>query len=383
MNSFQCHYLGNSDDAATSSHISLHPGNLHGRGASAPSFTHSGNKAMGEQTWEAYSSRLKDSFDLEHLQHTRLCIIGCGGGSSAVRNLARMGFGQYVLVDPDVFSESNIGSQQADPGHIGRPKTVALAEDIVKLNPRATVVAIQKRIEDIDDTEFDKLLNKPFGTSAQDFKGIDGDLKKPRKTILLALTDDFSAQARVNRLSLHFGLPSIGAQEYSEGLGGEVTYTMPEITRACHRCITQSRYTAYLDNGFKNTVTSNGAPIFSAEFLNAVIGTMTLAIAYHGTQQKRWGHLVQQLGNRNLIRVRMHPDFDDVFGNAFTKRQEGAAGRDSMLMLDTLFLEQTEDRGQSLSRPICPDCRGTGNLIDSVGSFSDTRLMRPSEQMQS
>ena len=25
---------------------------------------------------------------------------------------------------------------------------------------------------------------------------------------------------------------------------------------------------------------------------------------------------------------------------------------------------------------ICPDCKGTGNLLDSIGTFPDTRIMR-------
>jgi hypothetical protein len=69
----------------------------------------------------------------------------------------------------------------------------------------------------------------------------------------------------------------------------------------------------------------------------------------------------------------MHPDFDQHFGNTFARRHEGAACSDSLFMLDTLFLAQTADCGQSDSRLTCPDCGGTGDLRDVIGKFKDTR----------
>ena len=46
-------------------------------------------------------------------------------------------------------------------------------------------------------------------------------------------------------------------------------------------------------------------------------------------------------------------------------------------MLDSIFLPQTPDRGQSRKRPVCPDCGGTGDLRQVIGTFEDTRVMRP------
>src|SRR5262249_52713006 len=101
---------------------------------------------------------------------------------------------------------------------------------------------------------------------------------QPQCVVLLALTDDFWAQARGHRLGLHFGLPTICAQEYEDGLGAEITYTVAGITPACHRCMTASRYKAYLEEGFKNDVTSHGAPIFAAEYLNAALGHVAASL---------------------------------------------------------------------------------------------------------
>src|SRR4051794_10718776 len=43
------------------------------------------------------------------LTHARVGIVGLGGGGShAVQQLAHLGVGNYVLVDPDVIDESNL-----------------------------------------------------------------------------------------------------------------------------------------------------------------------------------------------------------------------------------------------------------------------------------
>ena len=328
-----------------------------------------------------YLDRMKGAFDLERLDRVRAIVIGTGGGQSLVRNMARMGIGEFVLIDPDLVSESNVASQQARPSAIGQPKVAALANDIVELNPAAAALAITDRIEHISDEQFNSLMRRPMRFKFGQFgrapvSGLSALPHQPDCILLLVLTDNFEAQGRGHRLGLHFGLPTICAQEYKDGLGAEVTYTIPGVTPACHRCITASRYKAYLEEGFTNDVTSHGAPIFAAEFLNAALGHIVLAVVHHGSSHPLWGSVVQRLGEKNLMRMRMHPDFDLRFGNTFARRHEGAAGQANLVMLDSLFLGQTPDCGQSPSRPVCPDCGGTGNLLDAKGTFRDTRVMR-------
>lgn len=326
-----------------------------------------------------FLERMRGAFDLERLNRVRTIVIGTGGGQSLLRNMARMGFGEFVFIDPDTVSESNVASQQAIPDAIGQPKVVALAQDIVTLNPAAAALAIAERIENVSDEQFQSLMRRPMRASFGHF----GRAPEPRPMpyqpeylLLLVLTDSFWAQGRGHRLGLQFGVTTICAQEYKEEVGAEVTYTVPGITPACHRCITASRYRAYLAEGFTNDVTSHGAPIFAAEYLNAVLGHIVLAVVHHGTNHPLWGNVVQRLGDKNLLRMRMHPDFDLRFGDTFARRHEGVAGIDNLFMLDTLFLPQSPDCGQSASRPVCPDCNGSGNLFDAMGTFDDTRNVR-------
>lgn len=327
--------------------------------------------------------KVQTAYDVSTLNKTRLVIIGVGGAYQLAVDAARAGFGEFVVIDHDTVGESNVGTQSADPRMIGRPKVEALAAEIRRINPRSAVLAIQAKVEDLSDKHFEIICRHPIrllggNPEVADSKRCsDMAASKPQKTILLTLTDAFEAQARGNRLSLHFGLPTICAQEYREGRGAEITFTVPGVTPACHRCITASRYRAYLSNGYRNDVTSVGAPIFAGQMLNAALGYILLAVAHHGTSHPRFGKLVSLLGKRNLLLLRMDPDFDSFLGwPAFARPLEGAAAPHSFVMLDTLFLPQGPDKGQTESRPKCPDCGGTGDLRDSKGTFEDTRLMR-------
>jgi hypothetical protein len=308
-------------------------------------------------------------------------IVGAGGAASLIRDCARCAFGEFVLVDPDHVSESNVGSQSADPAKIGTAKAEALAHDIRNINPTSAVLAVSCKIEEVTDADFEVLTKAPlrYHNDAKVTRILGsnplGHPKQPNKVILMGLTDNFQAQARVHRLGLQYGIPTICAQEYSEGRGAEITWTVPGVTPACHRCVTSSRYRDYA-GGYVNTVTSNGAAIFAAQMLNAALGHITLAVAHHGSRHPRYGNWITRMGNRNLLFIRMDPDFDQFMGRpVFGRRLAGAAEPGAFFMLDSLFVAQTPDAGQSETRPVCPDCGGTGDLADSIGKLNDTRIM--------
>lgn len=326
-----------------------------------------------------YFARSHSAYDTPLLNRTRLIFVGAGGAAGVILACARAGFGEVVMVDPDVVSPSNIGTQDSNPKWTGKFKVEVLAEDIRAINPNSAVLSLRRRIESLDDDEFQILCRAPmrYGTEPLTVKSKRPRVLHPSRCILLGLTDNFAAQARCHRLGLQFGLPTICGQEYEEGRGAEITFTVPGVTPACHRCMTSSRYRAYLHEGYKNTVTSHGAPIFGAQMLNAALGHILLAIAHHGTNHARFGKMVARLRNRNLVLLRMDPDFDNFLGRPiFSRRLAGAAQPDAFFMLDSLFLKQTPDRGQSINRPVCPDCGGHGDLRLCHGAFHDTRIVR-------
>src|SRR5262249_45172427 len=213
--------------------------------------------------------RVRGAYDLDRLAHSRVIYVGAGGAASFIEDVARTGLGEHVLIDSDVVSESNIATQQVYRKDIGRPKVDCIAERIRDINPNANVVRIRRSLDDIEDAEFKELALKPLTH------------ERPQATLLCGFTDNFEAQARVNRLSLHFGIPSLCAQVYLEGRGAEITFTYPGVTPACHRCVLSSRYNAHLEDGYKNTVTSDGTPIFATTRLNALKGFIAMAMLHH------------------------------------------------------------------------------------------------------
>ena len=157
-------------------------------------------------------------------------------------------------------------------------------------------------------------------------------------------------------------------------LGVEVTFTHPEVTPACHRCALGPRYRWYLEEGHKNDVTSHGTPIFATTRLNAIKGYVTLALLHHGTDHPRWGGLLQRMGNRNLVQIRLDPDLATTLPlSTFDKTFEGAkTGR--LLFDEAVWLAQ-EPECPETGFPPCPDCGGEGDLRSVMGSIDDTRVL--------
>jgi len=307
--------------------------------------------------------RVTGAYDLGLLRRSRVIYVGTGGAAGFIEDLARAGVGQHVLIDPDVVSETNLGTQQTYRRDLGRPKVEAIANRICDIDPNAFILALGRSLDDIDDREFEFLATGRM------------DRWPVSQTLLCGLTDNFDAQARVNRLALQFGLPSLCAQVYREGRGAEVTFTHPEVTPACHRCALSSRYQAYINGNYKNDVTSDGTPIFATTRLNALKGFIAMALLHHDTSHPRWGTLLKRMGNRNLVQVRMDPDLATSIGLGTFDRVLGNADRERVLFDETLWLPQRPD-GPASGFPTCPDCGGAGNLRDSAGTFDDTRVMR-------
>ena len=83
--------------------------------------------------------------DQLRLFRSRVAVIGCGGlGGYLIEELARLGVGQLVAIDPDVFEEHNLNRQLlSTPAQLGRPKVQAAFERVAQINPAVTVSAVQ------------------------------------------------------------------------------------------------------------------------------------------------------------------------------------------------------------------------------------------------
>ncbi len=79
----------------------------------------------------------------EKLQSMTVILLGVGGvGSFAVEALVRSGVGGIVLIDKDVYEESNINRQwPANSEAIGRAKVEVIAEECLRISPTITVLS--------------------------------------------------------------------------------------------------------------------------------------------------------------------------------------------------------------------------------------------------
>jgi len=78
---------------------------------------------------------------LEKIKNTEVAIFGLGGvGSFALEALARLGFGNFLIVDNDVIEESNINRQIfALSSTLGKSKVEVAKERVLDINPLAKV----------------------------------------------------------------------------------------------------------------------------------------------------------------------------------------------------------------------------------------------------
>lgn len=313
---------------------------------------------------ETMFDRTRNAYDIELLSKSRVVIVGCGGSRSFIETLGRTGVGEMVLIDPDVSSVANIGTQAAYRNEVGLPKVEAMRNRLLQVSPASTVRTMQQTFQSIDKQVLEELLLGAWGAGAS-----------PAQTLLVLTTDNFEAQAHGNRVALHYGIPSLAGQMYQNGAAAEITYTHPDATRACHRCALAGRYKAYLEDGFFNNVTSHGTPVFCADRINAMLGMMALMLLHQRSKHERWTGLLERADNRNLIQIQMWPDtplkvFERVFGKADQAR---------LFFDNTVWLPQEPDHPHSNGYPVCPDCRGTGDLHNVIGSFaSDLYQMRMS-----
>lgn len=82
----------------------------------------------------------------ERLAQLQVTVIGVGAvGRQAALQLAAMGVCQLQLVDFDVVDVTNITTQGYDAADVGRPKVVAAAKAVRRIDPTSDVVAIEDR----------------------------------------------------------------------------------------------------------------------------------------------------------------------------------------------------------------------------------------------
>jgi sulfur carrier protein ThiS adenylyltransferase len=89
------------------------------------------------------------------LAASSVAIIGCGGlGSNAAAMLLRAGVRTLTLIDFDRVEESNLNRQLFFRDQLGRLKTEALTETLLRIDPDARLTLINERVAPENLTRF-------------------------------------------------------------------------------------------------------------------------------------------------------------------------------------------------------------------------------------
>ncbi|HYE20293.1 MAG TPA: ThiF family adenylyltransferase [Tepidisphaeraceae bacterium] len=251
--------------------------------------------------------RIRPTIDVDRMQQAHVTVVG--GAYGLTQDLVRCGVGAVTYVDFDRVDATNPARQDFGMADVGRHKADALAEALARINPDVEVNCLTRDFCEFGRDEFDA----HFGHT----------------DLLILATDFFPAQARGNREAMRLGKPALSIGLYRGGRAGEIIYHVPGVTPACYRCVASARYRAFeaqaraaaapagpADAGGVN-VPSTGGTVLDLHLVDAIAGQVAVGILTAGADN-RMGRLIAQLGNRNLLQVKIDPEYRmgerDIFG---------------------------------------------------------------------
>lgn len=267
--------------------------------------------------------KIRTSIDVDRMHSCHVTMVG--GAYMLARNLVRCGLGSITLVDFDRVDTTNPSRQDFAADEIGEYKTVALANELKRINSDVDVEVVNHDFCGFDRDEFDEI----FGHT----------------DLFIFAADEFVAQARGNLEAQRLNIPAIWIGLYARGRAGEIVYNVPGVTPACYRCVTSSRYQAFAAQAPGVQVPSDGGTIFDLHLVDAVAGQIALGILTMGANN-RMGQLIEQLGDRNLLQIKIDPDWKLGDRDIFAEHLGDSPANFSFTTM-ALSMESEAD---------CPDC---------------------------
>ena len=176
---------------------------------------------------DEFISRSKGIIDTSVVSDRKVALIGLGSvGSQMALHLTQSAVGHFTLLDPDRFSASNLARHACDMRDLGRYKTKAVRDMILRRNPRAEIQTFEEN-----------LLDLSWPEQLERLEGSD---------LVIATTDSTAAQFMTNELCSSLQIPSLYVGCYERACAGEVLFVVPGRTD-CFNCFMEFRQSCLSD----------------------------------------------------------------------------------------------------------------------------------------
>ena len=281
-------------------------------------------------------SRINGAVDIQLLQNSKIIGVGAGGAYCLYDSLARCGLGELIVLDFDQVEEVNIVRQGYETNQIGMNKVDALGDHLSKVNTGMKYRGITNNFLSMSDSELDSI----FG---------DADL-------FLFLTDSFEAQSFGNILALRYNKPAIWAGFYEKSQCAEIVFYIPGVTPACFRCSVSPRYKAQSESKDEIKVSSNCNTIFHSQQLDSLVGMLVMAILHNNTTGFEFSNWFGESWDRNLLQLKVHPQYGTEQGSLFQRVFEPTDGR--AFTFNAIWQRIKVEKPPKYE--LCPDCKGLG-----------------------
>jgi molybdopterin/thiamine biosynthesis adenylyltransferase len=193
------------------------------------------------------------------METQHIVVAGAGGntGSHLLPHLARMpGIARLTLVDPDAYEPENLAVQNVDSLDVGKPKVLAQADKLRRINPNFHVAAMQERIEDV-----------PRGLLRCD--------------LMVSCLDSRAARQHVNEIAWRLNTPWIDCGVLGSQNLARVNAYVPSKDAPCLECPWSEEEYALLEQEYPCGATSGAIyPTMASSPLGALAASlMTIEIA--------------------------------------------------------------------------------------------------------
>lgn len=237
---------------------------------STPAPTTPTELTSSDVTWKDLHARAGGMLS-RRIHDRSVVVIGAGSvGSDLAEALVRSGVGTLTLIDPDTVESHNLGRSRYDESDIGKPKAEALAARLRRISGSLSVRPMPVATDTLQRRDLFEIIREA--------------------DVVVAATDDSTAQGLVNQLSRFAGTPAVFAGLYARAAGGEIIVSREGLP--CWECATGGARTMMepevarqTDYGTGRLVAEPGL-VTDIQFVTSATAKLVLGLLDHSTDAR-------------------------------------------------------------------------------------------------